>query len=179
MNQNYLYTILLVIILWMLSLTFYEFIKPSKIAYVDVNELFEGYKATQVSKQKFDKKKSELMANVDTLVQEWQKELQIFEKERSLMSVKERELKEEILQNKQLQYENYAQSVNRQVQKEEQQMTQSVINELNSYIKDYGHKHRYKLILGATGSGNILYAEDKLNITTQLLNQLNSDYNGN
>jgi outer membrane protein len=59
---------------------------------------------------------------------------------------------------------------------EEQKMTQTVLNEVNDYLKEYGEKHNYTFILGATGVGNIVYAKKSRDITEEILNGLNKLY---
>ena len=90
--------------------------KSSELVYVDVNKLIDGYKRTKVEKARFEERAKTLNANVDSLMVDWQNELKTYERERSKMSKKELELKQQLLGNKQQQLNNYQQAIKKQIQ---------------------------------------------------------------
>lgn len=49
---------------------------------------------------------------------------------------------------------------------------------LNPYINDYGKENNYQFIYGANGTGTVLYADEKLNITDELIKYVNQRYHG-
>ncbi|WP_378185626.1 OmpH family outer membrane protein [Aquimarina sp. W85] len=150
----------------------------NELVYVDVNKLLDGYKRTKIVKATFDEKAKTMKANVDSLLSDWQKELKLYEKERSQMSKKELELKQELLGNKQQQINNYQQAVQKQLQEEDKKVTQTVINDINDFVKDFGKTNGYTVIFGATGSGTIMYGETSADLTDQVLEELNSEFEG-
>lgn len=150
----------------------------SELVYVDVNQLLDGYKRTEVERKALDKKTNLLKANVDSLVTNWQSELQSYEKERASMTKKEIELKQQLLSNKQQQLNNYQKAIQKQIQEEDQKMTQTVINDINSYVKEYGKSKGYPIIFGAGGNGNIMYAEEASDLTQKVLEGLNAQFDG-
>ena len=152
--------------------------QQAELVYVDINKMVEGYDRTKVEREAFNNKVSTMKANVDSLMAGWQDELKAYEKERSGMTKKELELKQELLQNRQQQINNYQQAIQKQIQEEDQKMTQTVINDINDYVKEYGESHGYRIIFGAGGTGNIMYAEEGADLTEEILKQLNADYNG-
>ena len=158
--------------------TFYYSQSKSELVYVDINKLVEGYKRTKVERETFNKKANTLKANVDSLLTDWQDELKNYEKERSSLSKKELELKQQLLQNKQQQINNYQQAIQKQIQEEDQKMTQTIINDINDYVKEYGKREGYRIIFGAKGNGNIMYAEDGADLTNGVLEGLNNEYSG-
>ena len=150
----------------------------SEQVYVDVNKLLEGYKRTKVVRAEFEKKANVLKSNVDSLVTDWQKELKLYEKERSSYSKKELELKQELLGNKQQQINNYQQAIQKQIQEEDKKATQTVINDINDYVKEYGKEKGYKIIFGANGGGNVMYADESADLTAKVLEGLNAEFQG-
>jgi outer membrane protein len=160
------------------AVSFYYSQKSSEQVYVDVNKLLEGYKRTNVVRAEFEVKAKTLTANVDSLVAGWQKELKDYEKNRSKYSKKELELKQELLGNKQQQINNYQQAIQKQVQEEDKKATQTVINDINDFVKEYGKKKGYKIIFGASGSGNIMYADEASDLTPFVLEGLNKEFEG-
>ena len=158
--------------------TFFLMQTNSELVYVDVNKLLDGYDRTTVEREAFNKKATAMKANVDSLMTDWQNELKSYEKERSSLTKKELELKQQLLQNKQQQINSYQQAVQKQIQEEDQKMTQTVINDINDYVKEYGKEHGHRIIFGAQGSGNIMYAQEGADLTQELLQGLNQQYNG-
>lgn len=159
-------------------LTFFYSQNSSDLVYVDVNKLLDGYKRTKVVRGEFEKKAKVLKSNVDSLVTDWQKELKLYEKERSGLSKKELELKQELLSNKQQQINNYQQAIQKQIQSEDQKATQTVVNDINDYVKEFGKKKGYKIIFGASGGGNIMYADKTADLTEVVLEGLNAEFEG-
>lgn len=151
--------------------------RTMKVVYVDNGVLMTKYEGMKDARKEYEKKAAVWQANADTLVSEWEKELKSYEKERSRMSAKERELKEQLLGNKQQQITQYREAVQMKAREEEQKMTQTVLNEVNEYITQYGKRNRYSFILGATGMGNIVYANKSKDITEKILKGLNEVYN--
>ncbi|WP_025743493.1 OmpH family outer membrane protein [Aquimarina pacifica] len=158
--------------------SFFYLQSSSDLVYVDVNKLLDGYKRTKIVKTEFDKKAKTMKANVDSLMSDWQKELKTYEKERVSLSKKELELKQELLGTKQQQINNYQQAVQKQLQEEDKKVTQTVINDINDFVKEYGKKKGYKVIFGATGSGTIMYGEESSDLTDEVLEELNAEFEG-
>ncbi len=156
----------------------YKSINSSELVYVDVNRLLEGYKRTKIVRAEFEAKAKTLSSNVDSLVADWQNELKNYEKERTKMTKKEIELKQQLLGNKQQQVNNYQQAIQKQIQEEDKKVTQTVINDINDYVSEYGKKHNYKIIFGASGGGNIMYADKTTDLTEIILEGLNKEFSG-
>jgi|SRR5690606_18695492 len=158
--------------------SFFYLQSKTELVYVDVNKLLEGYDRTKIVRAEFEAKAKTMNANVDSLMVDWQNELKSYEKERASLSKKELELKQELLGNKQQQINNYQQAIQKQIQEEDKKATQTVINDINDYVKEYGKKKGYKIIFGASGGGNIMYAEDVADLTDEILEGLNADFGG-
>ena len=150
----------------------------TNLVYVDVYKLLESYKRTEIVRSEFEKKAKTLQSNVDSLILGWQEDLKTYEKERSKMTKKEISLKQELLNNKQQQISSYQQAIQKQIQEEDKKATQTVINDINDYVKEYGKKKGYEIIFGASGSGNIMYADEGTDLTEKILEGLNNEFEG-
>ena len=53
-----------------------------------------------------------------------------------------------------------------------------IMSRINQYVEEFGKEKRYAIIFGANGQGNIMYAEDSKDITKEVLEYVNSRYNG-
>lgn len=159
-----------------LALGGYQILKKEKTVYVDVAKLMQEYRGMKDANAEFQKKSAQWQANADTLVAQFQQELKDYEKERSRMTSKEKELKEEILRNRQQQIGQYQEAIKMKAQEEQQLITQTAVNSMNDFIKAYGKKKGYTFIMGATGTGNILYASESSDITQIIVDGLNKEY---
>ena len=177
MKQSKLLIILLSVFL-LASLTYAFVIQPGggKVVYVETGVLLERYDGMKTARMLIDAKNKEFSAGVDSLINLFQEDLKAYEKNRKKMSDKERELKEELLRVRQQQVGNYQQAMQKKAKESEQSLTQTQINRINEFLKSYGKAKGYKYILGANGSGNVVYAEDHLNITEDVLEGLNKQY---
>jgi outer membrane protein len=150
--------------------------QTSNIAYVDTNILMQKYEGMKKAQVEFQQKTKIWQATSDTLIKQWEADLKSYEKERAGMTNKEKQLKEELLRNRQQQINQYQQAIQTKSKNEEAKLTQVALNEINEYITNYGKKHGYKYILGANGTGNILFADKENDITEIILTALNQNY---
>ncbi len=169
---------LFVIVIVLQSVALYHtFFKPA-VVYVDSNQLLENYEGMKVARQAFQQKATQWQANIDTLKVELDREIQKYESEKQRMTTKERELNEKLIGTKRQQFIDYQKGIQQKSQQEDYEMTQQVLTEVNTFIEDYGKRNGYEIILGANSSGNIVYAEDHLDITDELQKALNTNYQG-
>jgi outer membrane protein len=159
-------------------LLFQHFSNSQEIVYVDSSKLLNGYQGMLDARKAYQQKALVWQANIDTLVNEIQNDLKKFEKEMPRMTVKERDLTRQLLQNKQQQLADYQKATQENAANEDGKMTKQVIDEVNQYIKGYGKKKGLKIILAATDYGNIAYAEEGIDITDEILEGLNKKYKG-
>jgi Skp family chaperone for outer membrane proteins len=59
-----------------------------------------------------------------------------------------------------------------------EQYTQAIWKQINQYINDYGKANKYDFIYGASGNGNLMYAGEHKNVTQEVINYINSRYEG-
>ena len=151
---------------------------PKKIAYIQTDELLAEYKGMIEAKQNYEVKAVSWQSNIDTLGKELENMVKEYEEARGSMSISERQQEEKELQQKQKQLNDYRKSIAQQAQQEDAKLTEGVLNQVNTYIKDYGKENGYKMIFGANGSGTIVYGTDAIDVTDVILKGLNREYNG-
>jgi outer membrane protein len=156
----------------------YYFTRKQEIVYVDSVQLVNNYKGMQAARKTYQLKASTWKANIDTLVSEVQNQIKQYEKESGKMTAKVRQLSQELIKTKQNQLAEYQRALNTQAQQEDSKMTNEVVSQINAYLKKYGKDHGYKIVMAATEYGNIAYAEEGLDITTEVLEGLNKEYDG-
>lgn len=169
-------SVVLIAILLALFLSRIFWHSPIKIAYVEVGIIMEKATPMKILKGEIESIKKSDNSKIDSLVAQFEKEIKSFEKERNSLSKKEVSLKEEILRGKQEKILKFQEWTTKNMNEEEKKRTQTIYNELNDLIMEYAKKHSYDIILGANGTSNILYGNDKINITEDILLLINNDY---
>lgn len=147
-----------------------------QIVYVDSVKLITNYKGSKTAKEGYEKKVAIWQANIDTLMTEMNDQITQYETEKSKMTAREKKLSEELLATKQQQLESYKQATAENAKKEDQQITSRVFGEINDFLKKYGEAHGYEFIMAATQTGNIVYSKKENNITDEVLEKINAEY---
>jgi outer membrane protein len=154
----------------------YVYKMNDRLVYVNTTKLLESYKGMQDARASYSEKLAIWKANTDSLATDLQRRIDEYKKKASKLSEKEKELTEELLAAKQKQLVEYQNATSMQARQEDTQMTSMVINQINAFLKDYGDAQGYKIVLAATEYGNVAYAEEGLDITEKVIEELNKRY---
>lgn len=171
--QLFLNTIFLVALI---ALFYLHFSAKQKIVYVNTNKLLAEYQGMKDTQAEFEEKAKSWQSNVDTLGSELETKIKQFQQQKTSMSEKEVKLNEELLHTKQQQFVQYREAIQQKAAEEDGKLKEKILAEVNAYIKDYGQQHGYTMIMGATTMGNIVYAEEVIDITNELVKGLNQTY---
>lgn len=163
---NRLSTINTLVLLVLLVFNIFYFIqgRNQEIVYVDNIKLFNEFNMTKDIKATEEKKINAQRKVLDSLY----KTLQGIQ-DKANPSIKH--LQQQIAyKSKSLQelQDNYAHN-----------LSQNVWSRLNNYIKIYAQTNNFKIILGTSGNGNVMYAQETIDITPQILEFSNKKYEGN
>ena len=131
------------------------------IYYVNPNKLLQGYHSAQAQHELFQAKTRDWQLRIDSLGTELQA---LSQAPATTRAAKEQQLVQ------------YRSAIEQRAQQENQRLTQAVLAEINAYLQQYGKAHGYRFILGATASGNIVYAAEGTDITDDVLKGLNEQY---
>lgn len=169
MNRALLiFNVLLICIL--LSASAYLCFFTEKIAYINTSEVYDEFQLkkdleaklktiTQTRKAIADSLKLNLQMFANSVDKKSAESINKFNLMREQYLQKENQFKED--------NENLAQSYREQIWKQ-----------LNQYVNDYGKAHGYSFIHGASGNGSLMYAQDKFEITKELIEYANEKYKG-
>lgn len=144
-----------------------------KLAYIESGKVLNEYKEMKVAREQFQQKTVIWKGNIDTLAAEFQSGLQHYEKDKATLSKKEQELTEQLLKGKREKWMQYQQAIEKQAAEEDQKMTAEVLNKLNTFLTAYGKEKGYMFIFGANESGNVVYANEAVNITDEVIKAIN------
>jgi outer membrane protein len=130
----------------------------STTGYINPNKLVEDYHGAANKRQTFLNQTKIWQANLDSLTTEIS----------ALPPAQAKQKEQEFLQ--------YRQVIQQKAQVEEARVNKAILTEVNAYIKQYGKEKGYDFILGATESGNIVYAAEETDLTDEILAGLNQQY---
>ena len=159
-------------------LYFLHFQQQKQLVYVDASKLLNQYQGMIDARKTYQGKATVWQSNIDTLTSEVQHALKQYQAEKTSLTIKERALTEELIKTKQRQLVNYQKAIGEQAQQEDAKMTQQVVDQINGFLKEYGKKNGYTIIIAATEFGNVAYADEGLDITEEVLKELNRLYAG-
>lgn len=155
-----------------------SFFLQKKVAYVRSQDLIYRYEGTLEAMAKFNNQKQQWQANVDTLKFDFQRAINRYNQEYKMLSVSERQIREEDLSNRERQLQDYKMAIDGKIKAADEEMMQAALDQINVFVEQYSIEHRYDIILGTTAAGNVLYGTEDLDITEALLTELNKYYKG-
>ena len=147
-----------------------------KLAYVNPVELAQKSEAVQAAQRELTAVAAPWQANADTLAAELARATARYEQERPRLSAAQAATREQALGQQQQQVAQYRDATAQKLNTERERRDGAVMADLNAFLKEYGRREGYTFILGATTTGNIVYADDAVNITPAVVRELNARY---
>jgi outer membrane protein len=151
-----------------------------RIAVVDSKALFDGFKGTKESQDKYDKQ----VATWEQEVADKQKELanlkEKFEKQSLMLSEEKKKSLQADFMSKQADLQKLAQSLygkDGRVVRENEKFTAPIIQKIRGVVQVVAKSEGYDFVFDKA-SGAVFYsAKDEYDITGKVLDRLNADYN--
>lgn len=151
---------------------FYFHNQQVKIAHVRSLDLVYGYEGTSKAKLEFDKMVTINQAKLDSLMANRRK----FEE--LLANAKDENEKKEFANIIEVYKHNAAvlqEEITKQIAADDQHMTQTILNRINTEVESYAKENNIKYVLGSTSEGSLLFGDDQFDITEDILKRLNSN----
>ena len=146
------------------------------IAYVNSDSLLKNYDFFTELESKFTEKRNKLDLEYRNRAQGLQTEISNFQQNYSNMTMAQARAIEEDLQKKQQNLGLYQEQLTRQLMEEENKMNTELFDKVSNYLKEYGSANKLQLVLTYTKGSGVLYANDSLNITHDVMVGLNNAY---
>jgi outer membrane protein len=162
-----------------IGLTVWVLNRSVKVAYVRSQDLVYNYTGMKEVQSKFEAQKQAWQSNLDTLKMDFQRSLSQYQREYKQLGEEEKKTREQMLRTQETNVIQYNDAVTAKYKEEEEKMLQGVLNQVNSFVEQYGKEKGYDIILGTTLSGSILYGENTIDITEEVLAELNKNYKNN
>ncbi|MCB0428701.1 MAG: OmpH family outer membrane protein [Flavobacteriales bacterium] len=177
-RKSTLITLILLAVLLNTGLGLYNIWKQPHIAYVRSADLVYEFEGMKEAQKKFEAQSKSWDTNIETLKSELQASIDGYKANLKKMSAGEKTAEEEKITLQQQNLTRYMKSIEQKREDADNEMTQAVLNQINSFVEEFGQNKGFDMILGTTTSGNLLYAKDAIDITDEVLAALNKSYKG-
>lgn len=168
--------IIIVLALTIISCNKSAEVKESKTAYVDTAKLLDEYTEAKDIQAKYKSKSEEMGRELEVEVKRFKSDAAYFQKNAQANGQAWAQQNGVALQEREQKIQYAQQGMVQQLQQEMGVEMDTLINSVKKYIKGYGKEKGYNYIYGTGESASILYAEDKYNITKEMIKLLNDKY---
>lgn len=148
------------------------------VAFVNNDSILENYELVKKLKVQLQAKGDRLSAEVANKQATFDKDAAYFQEQVQNKTISEQSAQEiygSLMENQQKINElrdRYA----TELQQSEVEMNIALLDSVMNFLQRYNTKYKFDYILGFTKGGNILYANDTLDITNDVIKELNAEY---
>jgi outer membrane protein len=150
--------------------------RASSIVYVNSDSLLDNYTFFKNKKAEFEGKESQIKNHLQAESDRLQKDAAGYQERAAAMTENERALKEDELMQRQQMLMKKKDDMLGSLEEEQSEFNEALYSKLSSYLKEFNKDKNYTFILGYQKGGGILFANDSLDITSQVLEGLNKEF---
>ena len=147
-----------------------------KTAYVDTSKLLEDYTEAKDIEAKYKAKSKEMGEQLEVEIANFKADAAGFQQNAQKNGQAWAQQKGAELQKREQQLTYAQQAMLQQLQQESGVEMDSLVKGVKKFIKDYGKEKGYAYIYGTGEAATVLYAEDKYDITKEIVKLLNDKY---
>jgi outer membrane protein len=151
-------------------------VKEVKTAYVDTSELMKEYTEAKDLEAKYKAQADEKSRQLEAEINRFKQEAANFQSQAQANGQAWAQQKGAELQKREQQLGYAQQQLSQQLQQESGKEMDSLVSGVKKFIKAYGKEKGYSYIFGTGDVASVLYAEEKYDITKELIKALNEKY---
>ena len=151
-------------------------VKEVKTAFVDTSVLMKDYTEAKDLEAKYKAKSEEKGRALEAEINRFKQDAANFQNQAQANGQAWAQQKGAELQKREQQLGQAQQSLSQQLQQESSVEMDSLVKGVKTFIKSYGKEKGYAYIYGTGDAASILYAEDKYDITKEIVKALNDKY---
>ncbi len=146
------------------------------IAYVNSDSLLKNYDYFKDLEKQFTEKRDKLNAEYQNRGMGLQREIENFQATAGNMTQNQARAVQEDLSKKQQNLMMYQEQLGQQLMQEEARMNAALYDKVAAYLREYGLNKELQIVLTYTKGSGVLYANDSLDITNEVMVGLNEAY---
>lgn len=176
MKKHALIIIFFITILGSITVSIITIINNPKIAYVNTNIILDKYIGLIEVRNILQQKTTTYNKEIDSLQKSYTIIYNQLVNNHNKNNDENNKLLEKELTYRRNEIIRLQEDKENSINKENEIMIQGALNQINSFIHQYAEKKGIDIVLGGNQSGNILYGNDKYDITNEVLEGLNNSY---
>lgn len=148
-----------------------------KIGFIDSERIFEEYGRTQEAQQAFNADIEEWTRELETRKRELEQMAEEYQSQSLILSDAKKREREEELNRKRAELDGFVQDIwgpSGRVAQRNEQLTRPIVERIRDVLNEIGEAEGFHIIFDAT-DGNVVYADDALDLTPRVLAILNED----
>jgi len=147
------------------------------VVYVNADTLLANYDLFKDVKTRLQDKAKKAETDLKSKATAFEREVGQYQQSAQNMSNEQRAVTEQRLARKQQEIANLNQSESNRLMSEESEEQKKIYDKVEAYLKDYSKEKGYKMVLSySRGNSAILYSDESLDITQDVLKGLNEAY---
>lgn len=146
------------------------------IAYVNSDTLLENYAYFQDQTETLENKRKKLEAEFTNRAKGLENEIGNFQKNAQNMTMAQARAVEEDLMQKRQNLMQYQQNLQQELAEDQMEVNNKLYDQVSDYLKSYGKQRSFQIVLTYTKGSGVLYANDSLDITREVIKGLNEEY---
>jgi outer membrane protein len=152
--------------------------KAANIVYVNSDSLIDNYIFYKQKKAELEAKEASVKSLLQRESEALKSEAATYQQMAETMSKIDREKTEQGLMAKQQALVEKKDELLGKLDEDHQRWNDELYKKVSAYVKEFNKEKNYQFILGYQRGGGILLANDSLDITRQVLDGLNKEYEG-
>jgi outer membrane protein len=150
------------------------------VVYVNSDSLLTNYEYFKAVQKVFEDKSKKAQADLQAKGAAFQREVAAYQQNAGTLSADQRASTEERLARKQQELATYNQNAGNALANEEASENEKLYNKVSDFLKVHAKEKGYKIVLTYSKSNPaVLYADESLDVTKQVLEGLNAEYQKN
>lgn len=152
--------------------------RADNIAYINADTLSEKYQYFKDVQAKLEEKIKKAQSDLQSKGQAFQREIAEYQEKAGTMSASERQSTEERLARKQDELGRLDQNASASIAQDEATEFNNVYTSITEYLRKHAEENGYTLVLTYSNTNpTVLYIDPSLEITKEVIEALNKDYN--
>lgn len=148
---------------------------PQKYAVVSMGKLIKDSEVGQDAQKKMEKKFESAKTKLEAKQKELEALKQSLQKQSLVLSLEAKQDKELEFKRKVRDYQDLAQATQRKMQLEEKKVGTPVLELIKKVVTEYGEKNGYAALFDK-GSAGFLYVDDAIDVTNEVLLEMNRQF---
>lgn len=172
--KNILISVLISLLFSITAVVVYHHYFKERVVFIRSGAILQQYKGMEQANKQFENEVQQVQTNLDTLKNRYQR---LLAEEKNIPAAQKADwgYRLGVAKND---FDKYNTQANEQMEARKQELTKGVLLKINTFIQELGKKNNYKMIMGTTNEGSILYGRDADDLTESVLKSLNDEYVG-